>query len=158
MKTQIPLPQPIKFTQEGYKKLEEDHKNFLSRRKEAVIKLKTAREGGDLSENGAYKAARFELSFVDREIRRITYLLRFGEIHKSTEKNIIDFGHKVTVWNGKKEQMFTLVNEFEASPKEEKISIKSPLGKALIGKKPGDVVVITTPAGEAKYSVVTVQR
>lgn len=154
MKTQIPLPQPVKFTKEGYKRLEGEHKNFLERRKEAVVKLRTAREGGDLSENGAYKAARFELSFVDREIRRINYLLRFGEIHRSTNTKSIDFGHKVTVHSGKGHQTFTLVNEYEANPKEQRISIHSPLGRSLIGKKSGEKVIVIAPGGKTVYTIV----
>lgn len=157
MKNQIPLPQKIRFTKDGYKKLEENLNTFLVRRKEAVIKLKTAREGGDLSENGAYKAARMELSFVDREIRQIKHLLRYGVIHENSDKKTIDFGHLVTLRHGEQEYQYTLVNQYEANPKEQKISVNSPIGKALIGRKIGDIVEVLVPSGNTRFTVVGVK-
>lgn len=144
----------IRFTQEGYQKIEKDILRLQEERKEAVVNLRTAREMGDLSENGAYKAARFELGGIDRQLRRLKYLLRFGSVTKIINKGYIDFGSLVTLSDGKNELTFTLVGEYEADPGQKKLSVSSPIGKAVIGKHVGDTVIISAPVGTINYSII----
>lgn len=144
----------IRLTQEGYDKARKDLEELLERRKGAVISLRTAREMGDLSENGAYKAARFELSDIDREIRRLKILLRLAIVREVTNKGFIDFGSVVTLDDGENKITFTLVSGYESNPSEEKLSVTSPIGKAIAGKRAGDTVTVHAPAGAKTYKIV----
>ncbi len=121
-----------------------------------VVNLRTAREMGDLSENGAYKAARFELSAIDRELRRLNFLLRFGEVVAIQYTGSIAFGSQVSITDGKKTLEFMLVDGYESDPQQKKLSLKSPIGKAVFGKKVGDRVVVTAPSGQKNYTIVSV--
>ena len=152
----MPKPARIQFTKEGYQKVEKDFKDLTQKRKEAVIRLRTAREMGDLSENGAYKAARFELSSIDRELRRLTYLLRLGEVVATQNTGVVDFGRIITLEEGAKRLTFTHVNAYESNPRQEKLSVNSPIGRAILGKRVGDTVTVTAPAGKATYTVVDI--
>lgn len=144
----------IRLTQEGYDTAKRDLEVLLNKRKGAVVNLQTAREMGDSSENGAYKAARFELSGIDREIRRLKFLLRVGIVREVTNKGYIDFGSVVTLDDGKNKITFTLVSGYESNPSEGKLSVTSPIGKAVMGKRIGDMVTVHAPAGAKTYKIV----
>lgn len=150
-------PKKIPFTKEGFQKVKLDFLSLTEKRKSVVISLQTAREMGDLSENGAYKAARFELSATDRKLRRLKYLLRFGIVTDIKNNGSVDFGRLVSVDDGTKRLTFTLVGSFESDPAKQKLSIASPLGKALLGKKVGDRVVVTAPIGQTVYTVTEIK-
>ena len=147
----------IKFTKVGFEKMEKEFKTLTEERKHILVRLQTAREMGDLSENGAYTAARFELGNTDRRLRRLKYLLHFGKVVETKHEGIIDFASKVTLENEKQQLTFTLVNKYESDPKKQKLSVSSPFGKAVLGKKAGDKVSITAPAGTINYTVVKVE-
>lgn len=147
-------PPKIKFTPEGMQKIKADFEMLTKKRIGAIKELQRAREMGDLSENGAYKAARFEVNDIDRQLRRLKYLLRFGEVVTKTNTTTIDFGCHVTLTDGQKELTFTLVDGFESDPQQQKVSFKSPIGRAILGKKTGDKVRVKIPAGEVVYTVV----
>lgn len=86
------------FTKEGFEKLKSDLKTAEEKRPEAVIALSRAREMGDLSENGAYKGARFELSDLDRRIRHLKHLIESARVIKKSKSNdVVQFGHTVIV-------------------------------------------------------------
>lgn len=156
MKPPVRLPKKIPFTKVGYQKLQADLEVYTAKRKTAVINLRTARDMGDLSENAAYKAARMELSAIDRQIRRVTYLLRFGVIVEKHGNTAVDFGSRVTLDNGNKKMSFELVGGYESDPKHEKISIHSPIGRAIVHKHVGDKVIVHAPAGEILYTIVEI--
>lgn len=152
------MKQPkIQFTKEGYQKLETDFNQLTAKRREVVIRLQTAREMGDLSENGAYKAARFELGSTDRELRRLGYLLKVGAITPKTGGDSIGFGSQVTVSHGENQQVFTLVSQYESDLSKQKLSTEGPLGNALLGKKVGESVTITAPTGKKTYLILKVK-
>jgi transcription elongation factor GreA len=111
---------------------------------------------GDLSENAAYKAARMELSAIDRQIRRLTYLLRYGVIVEKHGSAEVDFGSRVTLDNGKTKMTFDLVGGYESDPKQEKLSVFSPIGKAILHKHVGDAVTVHAPVGEINYTIVEI--
>jgi transcription elongation factor GreA len=151
------LPDPIPVTEAYYEKVKAKEGKLTEYRKEVLVRLQAAREMGDLSENGAYKAARFELSDTDRELRRLRFLLRFGRVTKATYNGTVDFGSIVTITSGQMRRTFSIVSNYESDPKENKVSPKSPLGKALMGKRVGDTVKVQAPAGEMEYRIEVIE-
>lgn len=148
----------IQFTRSGFEKTKNDLDVLTEKRKTAVVNLQTAREHGDLSENGAYKAARFELVNIDRELRRFKYLLRFGEVVETkNDKSAADFGSIVTLKSKDRQMTFTIVGPYESSPSKNQLSIASPIGKAILGHKKGDKIFVLTPNGKTEYKVIKIE-
>ena len=87
----------ILFTQEGYQKLQSDLKEITAKRPETLNALVRAREMGDLSENGAYKSAKYRLSQIDGEIRHLNYLISQAQIAKPTGNDHVQVGHTVVL-------------------------------------------------------------
>lgn len=132
----------IKFTKKGLEDVEKEQRELLEKRKEAVGLLKTAREMGDLSENSAYRSAKWKLSSIDSRLRYLDMLIRYGD---AVEKKIgiIDIGSTVCLYDGKKEIKLYVVGGHESDILNQKISIFSPLGKSLLGKKEGDIIIVS---------------
>ena len=137
----------IPVTREGYQKLLADRAKFLAARPEAVEHLRKSREMGDLSENGYYKASRQQLSFLDSRIRRVDRLIRLAKIIEPARIKISD---------GKNEFEYEIVGGFESDPVKHTISQQSPLGRAVSGKKAGDIAEVHTPKGIKKYKIISV--
>ena len=148
----------VLLTKEGLAELKREHEVLVNvKRPEAVARLAAARELGDLSENSEYAAAKQDLSFMDGRILELEEILHGAKVITNHGKSHVDVGSKVTLHvNGKKE-MFMLVGEWEADPKEKKISHESPLGKALLGKKVGEKVEVEAPAGKVLYKVLHIE-
>lgn len=124
---------------------------------EAVLgRLKVAREMGDLSENGAYKYAKFELGNIRREMRRLEHLLADGYVITQTQSDTADFGNVITVSGPRGEMKFLLVSKHESDPAKNKLSPDSPLGRAVYRKKVGEEVFVETPAGQMRYQIVSI--
>lgn len=153
MKTSLPPPRRIPFTQVGYDKLLSEKKKLLSERPEAVDHLRRAREMGDLSENGYYKASRAKLSSLDSRLRHLEKLIRLGKVVQTAHTGFVDIGCTVTIFDGSKEFTYTLVGGYESDPIHHTISYISPLGKALMGKKEKDVVSVNAPKGLVTYTI-----
>jgi len=143
----------IRFTKEGYEKLKKDYEELLKQRPAAVLDLKTAREMGDLSENGYYKASRAKLSFIDGQLRRSSWNLKHALIIEETSGNGVGIGKKVTLTTGEKDVTYHIVGDLEADPSQGKISLLSPLGKALTNKQLGEEVLLETPARKIIYTI-----
>ena len=141
------------FTKQGYENLVNEKKELTDSRVDAVANLKTAREMGDLSENAAYKVARSKLSSVDRRLRFLTKILDNAYIMEVDFKGMVDVGCLVTVETKTGDQTYQIVNSHESDIANGKISYYSPVGRALIGKRINDVVVITTPNGKVNYKI-----
>jgi transcription elongation factor GreA len=154
IKTSIPPPRRIPFTQEGYDKLLSEKKRLISDRPEAVDHLRKAREMGDLSENGYYKASRAKLSSLDGRLRHLEKLIRLGRVVQTAHTGFVDIGCTVTITDGLKESTFTLVGGYESDPIHHTISYISPLGKSLMGKKEKDVITVNAPKGLVSYTIV----
>ena len=146
----------IPFTKDGYDKLVAEQAALAARRPEAVEHLRKAREMGDLSENGYYKASRAALSFLDARLRRANRLIKLATIISSNGSGIIQIGSVVKIFHKEKEITYTIVGGFESNPAHHTISHISPLGKALIGKIKGDVVEFQVPAGIQKYTILAI--
>lgn len=150
----IPKPVPtIPFTEDAYEKMRSNLKRLKQERIEIMERLKTAREMGDLSENGAYKYAKFELGNVSRQLRQIQHLLDNGYVKKGNKDTSIDFGSTVSLTDGKQKLIFTLVSEHESDLTKNKLSMEGPLGKALMGKVINDTITVEAPSGNTTYTI-----
>lgn len=142
----------IYITLEG-KKEKEERLEYLKnvRRPEVLEKLKAAREYGDLSENSEYDAARAEQGRMETEIKMIEDTLRLAKIVKSTSSETIRVGSTVKVLDKEMDEEieYKIVGSIESDPDKGYVSNESPIGKALMGKKKGDKVQITTPMGDS---------
>lgn len=145
----------IQFTSDGLKALKSELEELKNtKRPEAVERVARARDFGDLSENSEYHAAREELSFIEGRIDELETLMKKAVVVKRSNSKIkVTIGCKVTVGVGKNENTYEMVGEWEADPMQKKISHTSPLGKALIGKKPGEKVEFEAPAGKVIYKI-----
>ena len=151
----------IYLTKTGLEDLKKEFEELSKvKRPDVLARVSQARDLGDLSENAEYSAAREELSFIDGRIDDLDELLRQAVLivdHKAKSGSAIELGSTVTLHiKGKKEE-FTVVGEWEADPKERKISHESPLGKALIGRKVGEKVEVEAPAGKVLYSIISIK-
>ncbi|MCD7777702.1 MAG: transcription elongation factor GreA [Clostridiales bacterium] len=142
----------IILTNEGKLKLEEELQNLkVVRRAEVAVKIKEARAQGDLSENAEYDAAKEEQAEIESRITQIQNMLKKAEIinEDAFDKGIVNLGNKVKIYDNEfeEEDIYTIVGSAEADPMKGKISNESPIGRALLGHKPGDDVPVETPDG-----------
>ena len=148
----------ILLTKDGLKELkEEQHQLVDVKRPVAVERLANARSEGDLSENSEYTAAKQDLAFIDGRIAELKLILAEATVVAFHSKKKVDVGCKVTLHVAGKKEIFTIVGEWEADPLQKKISHSSPLGKALMGKKPGEKVEVDAPAGKILYKVLHIE-
>lgn len=152
----------IELTQEGMDELRAELKELEDTKLPAVIeRVARAREYGDLSENAEYHNARDEQQLIEARIEEIEGIIAKSKVvkhTKSTQK--VGMGSIVEIQeveNKKNKMKVTIVGEFEAEPIEGKISSVSPLGKALVGRKKGDEVTVTAPAGARSYTIVSIK-
>lgn len=146
------------LTPEGLIKLNEELKNLIEvKRKEVIERIREAAAHGDLSENADYAQAREEQSFIEGRIQEIEEMVKNAEIiDTSSNHAVVSIGATVTVRVAGKERKYTIVGSNEANPTEGKISNESVVGRGLLGKRVGDKVQISTPAGETTYEVVSI--
>ncbi len=151
------------LTREGLKKYEDElHELKVNRRREVAQKIKEAREQGDLSENAEYDAAKDEQRDIEARIEELEAILKNVEVvdteEESNDLGKVSFGLTVRVKDNEfgDEMNFKIVGATEANSLKGKISNESPLGKALIGAKKGDVVTVEAPAGEIEYTILDI--
>ena len=151
------------LTYTGLKKLEDELENLkVGKRKEVAAKIKEAREQGDLSENAEYDAAKDEQRDIEARIEELEKILKNAEIVVEDDVDLekINIGCTVDVYDREfeEEMEFKIVGSTEANSLAGKISNESPVGRALIGKKVGDVVAVETQAGVIEYEVLKINR
>lgn len=151
------------LTYAGLKKLEEElHDLKVVQRKEVAQKIKEAREQGDLSENAEYDAAKDEQRDIEARIEEIEKILKNAEVVVEDEIDLdkISVGCKVKVhdYEFEEDMEFKIVGSTEANSLQGKISNESPVGKALIGARTGDIVEVEMPSGVMKYKVLNIER
>lgn len=149
-------PIDIQFTKEGYEKVQREYQELTEKRPGVLARMVAAREQGDLSENAGYHAAKGELGWIDRRMRELKILMRFGDVVVSNQTNVVSFGSTVTVENDGETKDFIIVGKLEADPVNGKLSDVSPIGSALLSKKVGDVVEVNVPVGVARYRVLKI--
>ena len=152
----------IPITNIGFEKLEEELKILKSVERPTVIKsIAEAREHGDLSENAEYHAAKEKQSFIEGRIADLENKISRAEviITKKLKSNKVIFGATVTLGEvGKKKQLvYQIVGTEEADVENGKISISSPLARALLGKKIDDSVEVYSPGGSKEYEVENIE-
>lgn len=151
------------LTYEGLKKLEDELQDLrVVKRKEVAQKIKEAREQGDLSENAEYDAAKDEQRDIEARIEEIEKILKNAEVVVEEEVDLekISIGCKVRILDCEydEELEYKIVGSTEANSLKGKISNESPVGKALIGHKIGEVVSVETQMGVLQYKVLEIQR
>ena len=145
------------ITQAGLDQLKVELDLLTNTRRLALVeRLALARSMGDLSENSDYQSAREDLTFVDGRISELEDLIKSAQVVKPSQSDKVEIGHSVTVKVNSHDSVFHIVGEWEADPKQYKVSHSSPLGLALMGKKVGDKVEVTAPAGKLVYTVVAI--
>jgi len=149
--------QKTQLTKEGLDALvKELHELKEVKRPALVERLSHARAEGDLSENSDYQNARDELEFLDGRIAEYQEIIKRAEVVSYNSKSEVAIGAKVEVRIKGNSQTYHIVGEWEADPLEKKISHTSPLGQALVGKKPGDKVEVDAPAGKVIYEILSI--
>ena len=150
------MSEQIPMTEEGLEGLKSELDNLVTVRRPAIIKaIAAAREEGDLRENAGYDAARHDQAMTERRIREIEDRIRRAVIIDPTKATSVQVGTTVTIDIDGEEETYTIVGAVEAKPAQGKISNESPIGKALLGHKVGDVVDIRTPGAILNARVVS---
>ena len=145
------MPNPF-LTREGFQKLQ-DELDYLrtQKREEIANRLHEAMEGGELIENAEYEAAKNEQAFVEGRIKELEVLLATAHIieEKPAAGKVVQVGSSVVIQEegSKEKEEYTIVGVAEADPDTGKISNESPLGRALLNHKEGDVIPVDAPAG-----------
>jgi transcription elongation factor GreA len=158
MSSKINKKVKIQLTKEGYQELRDELDELVNIKLPAVIqRISKARDKGDLSENSEYQNAKEDKDIIDARISEIEDVLKRAEVISKTRSKIkIGLGSEVIFYpKGKKSEgmKITLVGEFEGSADEGRISVVSPVGKALLGKKQGDEIVVQAPIGASTYVI-----
>jgi len=151
------MKKTYQITVEGRQELEAELEELKSRRGAIADKIAEARDYGDLSENAEYDAAREEQGLVESRIAEIEDILLNAELIKTTKSSKVSLGSKVELKTGKKTVVYDIVGPVEADPLEGKVSNESPIGEALMGKKVGESVTITTPKGQIAYEIIAIR-
>lgn len=147
------MQKSISFTKEGLEALQTEKDSLNETRKAAVLDLKKAREMGDLSENGYYKAAKFHLLSVDRRIREVKRLLSRGFTPERNDAKTVQFGSTVVLSTKKTQVTYRIVGKYESDPQKGRISIESPLGKVIMGKRTGDIAQLRFGGEQTDYII-----
>lgn len=145
-------------TAEGLEEMKVELDNLINvKRPEVINALKEARALGDLSENAEYDAARNEQAIVEGKIKELEVLIENAKVISEVSKDVINVGSKIKLQyiEDDETEEYTIVGSKEADPFANKISNESPIAKAIIGKKAGEVVTVDSPNG--KYSVKIVE-
>ncbi|MEG0221943.1 MAG: transcription elongation factor GreA [Clostridia bacterium] len=153
----------ILVTEAGHQKLEADLEYLKGeKRMEVAERIKTAIEFGDISENSEYDDAKEEQAQLESKIIELENTLKMAKVVDEDQISIKTVGVGVTVtlqdYEYDEEVQYSIVGSTEVDLAAGKISNESPVGKAIIGKKKGDVVEVETPAGIAKYKILTIKR
>jgi transcription elongation factor GreA len=151
----------IPITRQGYLALKKELERLKTIERPVIIKaIETARAHGDLSENAEYHAAKERQSFLEGRIGEISYRLGNARVidPETVPKDTVRFASKVLVENldSQESAEYMIVGPDEADIKKGKISFSSPLGSALIGKRPGDEAVIQAPGGKRIYEIIDI--
>lgn len=146
------------ITQEGLEKLKQKLEYLKSvRRKEVALRIKKLIGQGDIVENPAYDQAQNELQEVERKIQQLENTIKNLVVAKVKERDVVSLGSKVTLRFNRETIEYTIVGFDEADLSQNKISYESPMGKALMGRKRGEVVEVKTPEGIVRYKILKIE-
>jgi transcription elongation factor GreA len=148
------------LTPEGEAKLKAELEELKGpRREELAARLRSAIQMGDLSENADYHKAKEDQAFLEGRIQEIDAILRTSIlIEKSANTTVVSIGDQVTIQEeGFDPETYHLVGPTEADPRKGRISYESPIGKAIMDKKVGDVVEADAPGGKIKFKIMNIE-
>lgn len=151
--------QPSYLTPEGESKLREELENLKGPRREELSKrLRAAIQMGDLSENADYHKAKEDQGFLEGRIQEIENILRNSVIIEKSSSDRVTIGSHVTIQeDGSPPEVYHLVGPTEADPRSGRISHESPIGKALLDKRAGEVADVETPGGTIAFKILKIE-
>jgi transcription elongation factor GreA len=146
---------PTYLSREGLEKLRAELDEMVNvRRPEVAQRIHDAKEHGDLTENAEYEDAKNEQAFVEGRIATVEALIKNATIIDARQSgDHVQIGSTVDVEGPDAKERFTIVGSAEARPAEGRISNESPVGRALLGHKVGETVVVRVPAGDFSYKI-----
>ncbi|MEP7378814.1 MAG: transcription elongation factor GreA [Chloroflexota bacterium] len=149
---------PAYLSKDGLEQTRQELDELVNvRRAEIAARIHEAKEHGDITENAEYEDAKNEQAFVEGRIQALSALVKnavvIEENHSSTH---VQIGSTVTIQSKDGKETFMIVGSAEASPAEGRISNESPVGRALLGRKKGDEIVVSVPAGDSKYKILSI--
>ena len=154
------MPEPVYLTIEGEAKLKAELEELKGPKREEIAKrLRSAIQMGDLSENADYHKAKEDQGFLEGRIQEIEYLLRnVVIIEKNVNRDFVSVGNHVTIQEGDfPSETYHVVGAKEADPRNGRISNESPIGRALMDHKVGDVVEAETPGGRIRLKILKIE-
>jgi transcription elongation factor GreA len=151
----------VLLTQEGYEKLQEELQSLSTdKRREVADRIRIAREFGDISENSEFDDAKNEQMLLEKQIAKLEERLRSARIIDPSDADVgaVGVGLEVTVKDveRKRDSTYRIVGSAEADPTEGRLSNESPVGRALMGRKKGETVEVSVPAGVLKLKIVNI--
>ncbi len=153
----------IILTPEGYRRLK-DEIDYLStvQREEVAERIRNSRDFGDISENSEYDDAKNEQALLEARIYALEEKLRGATVIDSdtVSTDTVGVGTKVTIQDMERGEVvqYAIVGSAEADPTDHKLSNESPVGRAIMGRKPGDKVTVAVPQGSKKFKVLAIER
>lgn len=147
----------MEITKQGLEKLKKELEELkTTKRKELAERLRAAIAMGDLSENFDYKDAKDQQVFLEDRIKELSEMIYSAVVvSKNKDSNIVQLGSNVVLKDGKEKFSYEIVGATEADPISGKLSIDSPIGQALVGKKVGDTAIVETPQGKTSYTIIS---
>ncbi len=156
----MPKKEECLLTAEGFLKIEEELNELKTVKRPQIIEaIKDARAQGDLSENADYDAARSDQAECEARIKQLEYMIDHAKIIEGAEAGVVGVGSTVTISyvDDDEEEEYKIVGSLEANPFENRISNESPIGAAVIGKKVGDTVSVTSPQGSFDIKILAIK-
>jgi transcription elongation factor GreA len=156
-----PAVKEVILTSEGYRKLQQEIE-YLSteKRREVADRIRVAREFGDIAENSEYDDAKNEQALLEHRIAQLEERLRNARVisKKEISSDVVSIGSRVKLrdMDAKETLEYHIVGSAEANPSENKLSNESPVGKAIMGRKKGEVVEVTAPRGALKFKILEI--
>ncbi len=153
----------IILTPEGYRRLKDEIEYLSTKKREEVAdRIKEARYFGDISENSEYDDAKNEQAMLEQRIFALEEKLRSALVidAKDVTTDVVGVGTKVTLQDVKAGDVvqYSIVGSAEADPTDHKLSNESPVGRAIIGHKPGEIIKVTAPRGETRLKIIDIER
>ncbi|MBO9358139.1 MAG: transcription elongation factor GreA [Thermomicrobium sp.] len=151
----------IPITREGLEALRQEYEYLVKHRRPEIARvIQEAREHGDIRENAAYDAAKHDQAFIEGRIREIEELLKRVELIEQPtdgDRSVVRVGSTVTIEIDGEIETYTIVGAIEAKPSAGRISNESPVGRALLDHRAGEIVPIETPNGTLMARIIEVQ-
>jgi len=155
---EMDLTEPVLLTPEGLEKLKRDLEIALQRRAEAGERLKEAFQPGDIEDNPEYEQAKEEVGLLDGRIYELQEMIGRAQLIKESHSSVAGPGSTIDVVDSDGQaETYHLVGAVESDPSAGRISIDSPVGRALVGKKKGDRITVSVPSGTLTLSVKAVK-